>query len=291
MSLCIAIIGGDRRQFYMMEYLLCCRQFPKLQFQTYHPDFPKGHLNLLKKLYPGQIHSCDSMDEALLNTSACVLPVPFKQKEPSFFASAPLPPLILGGAFTPKLFDEEKHLVVDLMQNKAFVHKNALLTAEGLLKYMIESSPLSLCHSNILICGYGNCGSIIAKNLAALHAHVSIYDHAQAACAQAEADGFSYYSILQENNTPANFDFVVNTVPQPIFKASFLRKLPAHCRLFDIAGGAGGFDTDICQGLSLHVMRCPGIPGKTAPYTSGRSIAHILSSYLKNIASIERRFS
>lgn len=258
MSFSLSILGGDARLKYMSEYL---QDFDKKE------DF---------------FDDCDIL----------VCPVPFSKDKihitgtdvriDSLFEvpeNRKLPKLIAGGNL-PEEFQtamQSRNVTVwDFMKDPLFVEENAKLTAEGLLKSIIEYTDFSIDHAKILISGYGRCGKHIAKKLTALGGSVSVYDNHPTAILGAKTAGYPFVDINYSESTISDFDMIINTVPVPIFKAPFLRKMNSHCVCFETASAPGGFDEDICQGLAINVIRCPGIPGKTSPKSAGISLAESL---------------
>lgn len=90
-----------------------------------------------------------------------------------------------------------------------------------------------------------------------------------------------FYDIHAWPFVHADFDLIINTIPSPVFKSCFLRHLKKDCVLFEVASRPGGFDEDMCRGLSLKLISCPGIPGKTAPKPAGEAIADAVLPLLK----------
>ena len=167
------------------------------------------------------------------------------------------------------------------MKDSDFLNTNSTLTAEGLLSYIIRNTDCSITGARILIAGYGHCGEQIAAKLSALSAEISIFDKDPDRQKAAEDAGFPFYDIRSWPFVHADFDLIINTIPSPVFKSCFLRHLKKDCVLFEVASRPGGFDEDMCRGLSLKLISCPGIPGKTAPKPAGEAIADAVLPLLK----------
>jgi len=153
--------------------------------------------------------------------------------------------------------------ILNYMSNREFLITNAELTAEGLLSYLILNTPFTLNGANALILGFGRCGSAIAKRLHVLGCRVDAYD-----------------LIPEQFENPTSYDFIINTIPAKLINKDILNPLRQDCILFDIASVPGGFDEDAVCSLGRKLIRCPGIPGHTAPKTAGYAIGELALSYL-----------
>ena len=299
MSLCISIAGGDYRQFYMLYRLMEKLSGNNIScfVKCYQVNFPINEFKDLMEANSGNIQICDSIWDLLKDCDILIGPVPFTKDGINIFSADKFPktaisdiinhpeyPKIIFGGNIPKYLingmSDFPVLFKDIMNDEAFAEKNSALTAEGLLKYIIENTFCSIENAKILITGYGRCGKTISHKLSALEGHISIYENNSIKMREAQEQGYSLFDINVYADTPADFDFIINTVPSPIFKAPFLRKLNRKCVLFDIASAPGGFDNDVCQGLALKVIQCPGIPGKTAPLNSGFNMADSIFEFL-----------
>ncbi len=153
--------------------------------------------------------------------------------------------------------------ILNYMSSREFLIENAELTAEGLLAYLILNTPFSLRGATALILGFGRCGSALAKRLHALGCRVDAYD-----------------LVPETLENPSSYDFLVNTIPSVVLTKKHLLPLRKDCILFDIAPTPGGYDTDAVQNLSLSLIRCPAIPGQTAPKAAGYAIGAQALAYL-----------
>lgn len=306
MSLCISVAGGDLRQFYMLYRLMEKLSGKDISYivKCYQVNFPTEDFKCLIDSHPGIFTICDSMWELLKDCDILIGPVPFSKDGINIFSADKFqktaisdiinhpeyPKIITGGSIPKYLIQGMSDFPVsfkDIMKDTKFSEINSSLTAEGLLKYIIENTVCSIENAKILITGYGRCGKAIAHKLSLLGGSISVYDNDTLQADAGKQQGYSFYDMNAYIDTPADFDFIINTIPSPVFKAPFLRKLNRKCVLFDIASAPGGFDNDICQGLALKVIRCPGIPGKTAPRTSGIAMADSILAYLESRKEVE----
>ena len=153
--------------------------------------------------------------------------------------------------------------ILNYMASREFLIANAELTAEGLLAYLILNTPFALNGANALILGFGRCGSAIAKRLHLLGCRVDAYD-----------------LVPKELENPESYDFLINTIPERVLTEEVLKPLRKDCILFDIVTTPGGYDEDAVARLGLKLIRCPSIPGNTAPKAAGYAIGAQAIGYL-----------
>lgn len=301
MALNISIAGGDTRQFYMLHRLITRLSKNDCFIKYFQPAPVPLEFQVLENSYFHSFATCSSTEELFADCEIFIGPAPFSRDGIHLFSTEenvkiPLSDLkkmnslkyLFGGNIPAVVTNDFAHSqteLFDFMKLPDFIIKNSDLTAEGLLRDIIANTPSSIKGSRILVSGYGNCGRAIAEKLSALEGDIYVYDRDAVASVTAKAHGYSTIDLGEEQNLFPSFNMVVNTVPAQIFETSFLRKLRKSCVLFDIASAPGGFDDTICQGLSLKLVNCPGIPGKTAPKAAGYAMADCVLEQL-NIETI-----
>lgn len=192
---------------------------------------------------------------------------------------------VIYGGNIPKVVVEKLNKIGvichDFLEDSSVVWENAYLTAEGLLSYIIEATPFSLKDKNIFIIGYGKCGSLTAKLLAPLCNNIFIYDHTPKHLHELKANGFiplEYENIITHFQ---DFHVVINTVPAKELNESHYAIANKDCFFFEIASKPFGLDSDIIEAHNLHLITCPGIPGKISPEAAGEIISNNIIEHLE----------
>ncbi len=293
----ISIAGGDSRQFYMLHDLIIHLSSQDFFIKYYHPSSIPLEYKILENSYSHIFKICQNPDDLFSDCQIFIGPTPFSKDKTTIFSpdselQIPLNTLfnlpklryVFGGNLPDTLVKNlpAKTITFDFMKNDFFQSVNSELTAEGLLKNIISETPISLPNSKILISGYGNCGKAIADKLSALQAQITIYDYQKNKMDLAHNAGYQTMDLIQNSDSYLPFTSIINTVPSRIFDTSFLRKLKKSCVLFDIASAPGGFDENICKGLALRLVNCPGIPGATAPQTAGCAMSQSILTQLQS---------
>jgi dipicolinate synthase subunit A len=179
------------------------------------------------------------------------------------------------------LFFERNITFMNYFDDEAFVVKNAYLTAEGALSYIIQNTHTSIKHMSVLVLGYGRVGKSAAKLLKDNYAAVSVAtdDNTEYALASIFADKALTLSEFTANIS--QYETIVNTIPQVILKGDILKLIDKDCFLLDLASKPGGIDFAAAERLGLKFMHALGIPGKTSPKTAAVFIKESILKRLK----------
>jgi len=260
----IAVLSGDKRQYYIAEYLN-----------------KNGYNAYIKTNF-----DFNDSDYIVCSTPLC------KNKDYlncDFYSSFPMATFIklittqtvFGGNIPEKFVYKSGGTFVDVLKSSNLVWENGILTAEGLIKDIIEHTDFSITHSNIFIMGFGNCGINIAKKLNALGGNITIYDHTKKHLDQAMAFGYDAIPYEEIVKLVEKFDIIINTVPSQELKQVHYEKISKNCVLFEIASPPYGLSKSIADKYHLSLFTCPGIPGKYSPKNAGELIAKFIISYLE----------
>ena len=187
---------------------------------------------------------------------------------------------IAGGI--PDEFCENKTIQnIDLLQSEFLTILNAILTAEGTIKVVIEETEKAIFESNVMILGYGRIGKILCKNFRDLGAKVY-------GVARKEKDliwireekciPITYDEIEKEAK---NMDIMINTVPSLVITEKIIKKLQKDCIIIDIASAPGGVDKNIAKRYKIKQITALGLPGKIAPLTAAKFIKETIEKELK----------
>lgn len=247
------VIGGDRRLIYLSDLL------KKASHTVYYAGVKEGIASPL-------------LVKALALSDACILPVPLSRDGETLTGSTltirallPLLPdgITVFGGRVPDVFYNGKRVVVDYLKDEPCTLRNALLTAEGVLRLIYERTETAFCDLSFLIYGYGRIATFLTNRLLALGSHVTVVARREEARAAARRAGASAISFREK--TPVS-SYVINTVPSPF---SF-PEMPQAKTLIDLAGLP---PVAFANGRGAEsVLAAPGLPGKYFP----RSAAKIL---------------
>ena len=158
---------------------------------------------------------------------------------------------------------------------------NAVPTAEGAIGILIDRLPGTIQGSGGLITGYGRIGKVLAQKLTLLGAEITVSARNPADLGAILAAGLCAEQTGAYRGELGRYDYIVNTVPAPVFDAEHYSRMQPRCLLLELASPPGGFDEKICLERGLELLRAPGLPGKCAPKAAGYAIADAVLRILK----------
>lgn len=264
----LAILSGDNRQLFAKEY------FNTHNYEAYiktNFDFNIDIIIVCNTPFTknGKYINCDFYSSFPIDT----------------FLGLLKPGQIVFGGSIPKWIIEEGTkngvIFVDVLSDDDVVWNNAALTAEGLIAKIIFNTNFALNGADVLILGFGKCGTNVASRLNAFNCNVTIYDHTPVHLSQAQSYGYDVLEYSDFNESLERFDIIINTVPSEILTDFHMNLLKKDCVLFEIASKPYGLKEELAKKYNLSLITSPGIPGATAPKSAGELIAKSIISYLE----------
>ena len=161
--------------------------------------------------------------------------------------------------------------------------RNAVPTAEGAIETAMKHTSVTLHGTPCLVVGFGRIGKVLAHDLHALGAKVSVSARKRSDLAWIDAFGYAPLHTNRLSGTLGEFRVVFNTVPHQVLDEALLSELPRDCLLIELAG-ASGFDLDAVERLRLSYLRAPGLPGIVAPETAAHAIKKTLCRLMEEDA-------
>lgn len=279
----IAIVGGDRRELYLAEFLAKTGYGIRLCGYEKYPNLP------------GVNHQ-DPL-QAIEGVQAVILPLagikedytpncPFSEQPPlldsKFFAAlSEGTPVFIGWAREGLRALAKAVQLVEVAGDDELAILNSIPTAEGAIAIAMEGTDVTIHGSSALVIGFGRCGISLARMLGGIGARVTVAARKATDFARAFEMGFNscHLDDLMENID--TIEFIFNTVPAFILNDKILAN--AHeCKIIvDIASGRGGTDFEFCKANNIPAVLAPGLPGKVAPVTAGKILARVYPRFLQ----------
>jgi dipicolinate synthase subunit A len=194
-------------------------------------------------------------------------------------------PLFIGQA-TPGLRQacaEQGVRLIEFRETEEFAWRNAVPTAEGALEMALRLTDHTLHGSRCLVLGFGRSGSVIARTLHGLGAHVEVLARDGIDLAKAYALDLIALPLSELRQAVSDADVVFNTIPAVVLREDVLQRMRRGAVIVDIASAPGGTDFAAARRLGLSAHLAPGLPGITAPRTAGRIVADTVLSLLRDI--------
>ena len=274
----IVIIGGDKRQKYLKEYLV-----------------GKGYDVSSYGLFDWD-DDTDRLKGIIDEESVVILPLPatrndktiimpFSKREISIDRLMSIlgkGNIVLGGMIKGELLSrlrETEIPFVDYYDND-FIEKNAVLTAFGTLKILLEHIDFALPLGKYAITGYGRVAKETASLLTALSCDVTIFARNSSQRDDAMIKGCKAQSLSDLVTESRNFDIIINTIPCNIINEDTLQNMNKNCKIIELASAPYGLDFDTARKCSIDVVKAFGLPGKYTAKTAGEIIGKRVEEYL-----------
>ena len=153
--------------------------------------------------------------------------------------------------------------------------RNAIPTAEGAIETAMRHTSVTLHGTQCLVLGFGRIGKLLAHDLHALGAKVTVSARKLSDLAWIDAFGYAPLHINRLSGALGAFRIVFNTVPHEVLGERLLAELPQDCLLIELASRSG-FDMDAVEKLRLSYLKAGGLPGRVAPETAALAIKKTL---------------
>lgn len=280
-SAAIAVIGGDKRQEYVVE-LLESRGY---RVTTYGVK---------------AAGMCKSLREAVSDANLILGPVPFTRDQKTLVWSGTKegPTLlelmlllsekqILAGGLIPepvvRSCNERQIGCFDFMKSETLTVFNSIATAEGAIAEAVLRHPSNLHGADILVIGYGRCGKTLAGKLRGLSAAVTVCARSQEERMHAVVQGCRAMDFEECYESLSRFEIIFNSVPALVLDEKALKKVSKDTLIIDIASAPGGVDFAASGILGIEAVLCSGLPGRYSPKSSaGAVVEEVLRHCINN---------
>lgn len=277
----IAVIGGDRRDIYLMPELI------KLGATVTAVGFPP-----CPEL--GQVRLVDKFEAALQNSQVLIFPMQGTDQEgnirtydqdiklcltPATAAAIPQGTLVIIGFarhFVKEWAKRYGWKLLEIAEMDTVAILNAIPSAEGALQLAMERLPITIHDSSSFVLGFGRLGKTIARMLQGIGAKTTVVAWNRADLARIFEIGYRPVHCTQLHQVIAEADVIFNTVPALILDEKLLSLVKKDTLIIDLAAAPGGTDFSTAKRLGINALLATGLPGIVAPKTSGRILAQVI---------------
>lgn len=161
--------------------------------------------------------------------------------------------------------------VYDAALDERFLLRNAELTAQGALGYILTRFSKAISDLQIGIVGYGRIGSCLLRYLLFLGAPVRLYTTRESVAMELSMAGVRATSAF---DGLSELDVLVNTAPARLLRNAEIRSLTLCGQVIDLA--SGNVYSDMAD-----VIRIPSIPEKYYPVSAGKLYAEHIARWLE----------
>ena len=175
-------------------------------------------------------------------------------------------------SFAKEKLNEKNIKVIDIMEDEAYAIKNAIATAEGAIKKVIDSTPFTINKSNVLILGYGRIGKILARFLSSFGARIYVEARSKKDIALIKSMGYNEVELERLEDYLPIANIVINTIPSMILDKNKVNLLDSNSYVLDLASSPGGVDFEALKAREINTCWYLGVPSKDSPLTAAKYI-------------------
>ena len=272
----IVIVGGDKRQKYLKEYLEE-KGFDVLSYGLFDWD-----------------EDSDKLKGMIGENSLVILPLPatrndqtifmpFSKKEISIdrlFSFLGSKNLVFGGIIKGELLSRLRENGIPFYDyyDQAFIEKNAVLTAFGALKIILEHIDFALPMGRYAITGFGRVARETANLLKALSCDLTVFARNSSQREDAIIKGCKAEPLTALSSLLGNYDILINTIPDHIIHEETIANMKKTSKIIELASAPFGLDFDLARKYGIDVVKAMGLPGKYTPKTAGEIIGKKIES-------------
>ena len=165
--------------------------------------------------------------------------------------------------------------------DEAFIEKNAVLTAFGTLKIILEHIDFALPMGEYAITGYGRVAKETASLLSSLSCNVTVFARNPSQREDAMIKGCRAYPITSLSSLAPSFDIIINTVPSEIITEETAKNINEKSKVIELASAPYGMDFEVMRKNGVDVIKAFGLPGKYTPKTAGEIIGKKIKEHLQ----------
>ena len=275
----IVIVGGDKRQKYLKEFLES-QGFEVSSYGLFDWD-----------------DDTDKLKAMINENTVIILPLPatrngktinmpFSKKEISvdrLLSFLGKQNLVFGGIIKGDLLSRLRETDIPYIDyyDNAFIEKNAVLTAFGTLKIILEHIDFALPMGEFAITGYGRVAKETASLLTSLSCDVTVFARNSSQREDAIIKGCKAYPIRSLSSLANTFDIIINTVPSQIITKETAQNINENCKVIELASAPYGMDFEVMRKNGVDVIKAFGLPGKYTPKTAGEIIGKKIQDHLQ----------
>ncbi|MBQ6419797.1 MAG: hypothetical protein IJK02_01860 [Clostridia bacterium] len=173
--------------------------------------------------------------------------------------------------------------VYDYFRDPVLLERNARLTAEALLGFLITELPVGLSGLPVGVVGAGRIALSLTGLLVACGADVTVFARDRLQLARATLLGADAAGLSDLGAECRPLAALVNTVPAPVAGADVLCALPKNCLLLEAASAPFGIDETAAEQAGMRLIRASFLPGRFSPESAGAYIADAIEAMSREV--------
>lgn len=169
----------------------------------------------------------------------------------------------------------------NILKDEKFTLTNAIITAEGTIKKLIEENEKSLFESKVCITGYGRVSKALSRRLEPLCDELIVYNNPSINFTYAKIDNIKIKELSKFKNEAHKFNIIINTIPSLIINEEIINSLKKETLILDLSSLPGGVDFGHAKNKNIKTIHYLGVPSKVSKLSSSNAIFNFLKEILK----------
>lgn len=282
----VAVIGGDQRQFRVVEELANRVAWIRTYGLEGSWDSPR-------------VKMAEDLESAVSGVGVVLFPInainskgTIRTRDPERMIFLPedfwtwLEPgtLVFTGSIPENIRDRIKRAairVVEYADCDQVAIPNAIPTAEGAIQLAMEAIPVTLYGNPCLILGYGRVAQALAKMLLGIGAEVYIAARNPIQLQRAAEAGCKAMHLKDLSEKIPMMWAIFNSIPAMVLPREIVSCVKKEAIIIDLASAPGGTDFDAATSHGIRSILALGLPGKVAPQTAGEILASTLPDLME----------
>lgn len=165
--------------------------------------------------------------------------------------------------------------------DESFLINNSRLTAQGVLRLILDTVDCDMIELNAVVIGYGRCGKSICRLLKNCGFKVMSASRRKETINEAYNDGVKAVPINQIEEFVDNTDIVINTVPVNIISTEYISRFKSKTIYIEVASKPYGFNITQTDVYNFRYILAESLPGRFTPESAGKNIADTVLKILK----------
>lgn len=173
------------------------------------------------------------------------------------------------------------HKCTDVLLREDFAILNAAITAEAAVMLAVQNTKFSIFGSNILICGFGRIGKLLANRLSVFGCGITCSMRKASDAAFCSSLGYNFVFTDKIHEVADKFNIIFNTIPHTVIDEMVICKLKHNAVIIELASKPGGICKELAEKHGISVIDGGSLPGRFSPYTAGEIYGITIENILK----------
>lgn len=173
------------------------------------------------------------------------------------------------------------HKCADVLNREDFAVLNAAITAEGAIMLAIQNTKFSIFGSEILICGFGRIGKLLADRLSVFGCGITCSMRKASDAAFCGALGYKCIFTDEISKIAEKCDIIFNTIPHTVIDEEVISRMKPETVIIELASKPGGISAESAEKHGIKVIDGGSLPGRFSPLTAGEIYGRTIENILK----------